>query len=133
VSDKMRPPQTSQERKDTPVYSGFLQYFPAAVMLASRLSKFGNDKHNKGQPLHWSQDKSNDHGDCLSRHQLDVGKIDTENDLDHAVEVAWRAMAQLQMLAQTRYGWPVAPGAKVSRECADIPPEAFHPNIPNGG
>jgi len=31
------------------------------------------------------------------RHQLEVGTIDTDG-FDHAVKVAWRAMAQLEIL-----------------------------------
>lgn len=108
----MSPPQTSADRKEHPVYAGFVQYFPAAMFLVARLSKKGNDKHNPGQPLHHNRSKSVDHGDCLVRHQTDVGTIDPDSNMDHAVEVAWRAMAQLQELAEKQYGWPKAPRAK---------------------
>ncbi len=108
----MHPAATSEERKASPVASGFDQYFPAARELVARLSKRANDKHNPGQPMHWSRDKSTDHADCLARHQLDVGTIDAEVGLDHAVAVAWRSMAQLQILAETKYGWPKAPAAR---------------------
>lgn len=87
----------SKKRKDAPVNSGFMQYFPNAIMEVARLSKAGNDKHNPNEPLHWAKQKSNDHGDCLCRHQLEVGTIDSDG-FDHAVKVAWRAMAQLEIL-----------------------------------
>jgi hypothetical protein len=90
--------EADKERKDTPVYSGFMRYFPDAMRLVAQLSLHANEKHNPGQPLHWSKGKSNDHGDCLIRHQLDIGTFDEGNDCDHAVSVAWRAMAQLQTM-----------------------------------
>ena len=68
----------SQERKDTPVFSGFMAYFPLAMAEVARLSKEGNDKHNPGEPLHWARGKSEDHADCIVRHQLEVGVVDTD-------------------------------------------------------
>lgn len=86
-----------QVRKDTPVYSGVLNYFPLALAEVARLSKAGNDKHNPGQPLHWSRDKSNDHLDCIARHLLEAGTIDQETGFPHSVALAWRALANLQI------------------------------------
>ena len=89
----------SDDRKEIPVYSGFMNYFPDAIAEVARLSQVGNDKHNPGQPLHWDRDKSNDHSDCLMRHQIEYYKMDTDG-FHHAVKVAWRAMAQLQVLLE---------------------------------
>lgn len=83
-------------RKDVPVCTGVLDYFPDALIEVARLSKIGNDQHNPGQPLHWSKGKSDDHADCLIRHQLDRGKFDTDG-VRHSAKVAWRALAQLQI------------------------------------
>lgn len=83
-------------RKDVPICTGVLDYFPDALIEVARLSKIGNDQHNPGQPLHWSKGKSNDHPDCLIRHQLDRGKFDTDG-VRHSAKVAWRALAQLQI------------------------------------
>lgn len=88
--------ESSAERKACPLYTGCLAYFPDALMLVAKLSKIGNDKHNPGQPLHWSKDKSNDHADCLARHLLQHGQTDPETGLSHTVSVAWRALALLQ-------------------------------------
>ena len=93
----------SQERKDTPVFSGFMAYFPLAMAEVARLSKEGNDKHNPGEPLHWARGKSEDHADCIVRHQLEVGVVDTDGFL-HEVKVAWRAMAQLQTSLEQAQG-----------------------------
>jgi hypothetical protein len=92
----------SVTRKATPIYSGVLRYFPDALAAVARLSKAGNDKHNPGEPLHWSRGKSNDHGDCLVRHQLEPEQMDPETGELHATSVAWRALAQLQLLEEAR-------------------------------
>lgn len=95
---KAREDLTSQERKDRPIFSGVLKYFPDALLEVAELSRIANEKHNPGEPLHWSKGKSNDHGDALVRHQLDAGKWDNLEGyrVRHSAEVAWRALAQLQ-------------------------------------
>lgn len=90
-------PTDSQERKDTPIYSGVLAYFPLALAEIAKLSKAGNDKHNPGQPLHWSRGKSNDHADCIARHLLEVGTRDPDDGHLHSTKLAWRALANLQI------------------------------------
>jgi hypothetical protein len=100
-------PADSKERKRVPLWSGLFRYFPDALVAVARLSQKGNDKHNPGQPLHWSRDKSNDHADCLLRHQMDCGSLESDPDSGelHEVEVAWRALAQLQLaLERQRQG-----------------------------
>ncbi len=86
---------TPQERKDRPVYSGVLKYFPLALQEVARVSKVGNDQHNPGQPLHWDRSKSKDEADALVRHLLDAGKFDTDG-MRHTAKCAWRALALLQ-------------------------------------
>lgn len=89
-------PTDSRIRKDTPIYSGVLKYFPRALAEIARVSKVGNDKHNPGQPLHWSKDKSNDHADCIARHLLEAGTIDLDDGCRHSAKLAWRALANLE-------------------------------------
>lgn len=100
--------RTSAERKAQPIFSGVLLYFPDALAAVAELSKAGNDKHNPGQPLHWSRDKSNDHADCVARHLIDVGpdwtEVDHEDGILHAAKVAWRALALLQIAVERRRG-----------------------------
>lgn len=112
VGWRMQHSEDSQRRKDQPVFAGFLQYMPAAIRLASELSRIGNEKHNPGEPMYHNRSKSSDNGEALVRHQMDVGQIDPDTDLDYAVHVFWRAGIQLQVLCETKYGWPKAPGAK---------------------
>lgn len=88
-----------QQRKNTPVYSGVLAYFPDSLMEVSRVSKAGNDQHNPGQPLHWAREKSTDQLDAAVRHILDHAK-GTEIDIDgqrHLAKAAWRILAELQL------------------------------------
>lgn len=91
-------------RKDKPVFSGVLQYFPEAIMEISAHSKKGNDKHNPGEPLHWAKEKSKDHADCIARHLIDIGpnwdEVDPETGSYHATALAWRALALLQTLLE---------------------------------
>jgi hypothetical protein len=86
---------TAQERKDTPVFSGVLKYFPLAIMEVSRVSKAGNDQHNKGKTLHWDRSKSTDEADALARHLIQSGTLDTDG-IRHTAKVAWRALALLE-------------------------------------
>lgn len=96
-------PTNSEERKDVPVFSGCLAYFPDALAEVARLSMAGNDKHNPGKPLHWDRSKSSDHTDCIARHLLECGTVDTDG-FYHDVKVAWRALANLQVLLESRRG-----------------------------
>lgn len=95
-------PPDSESRKATPIFSGVMRYFPDALAAVARLSKKGNDKHNPGEPLHWSREKSTDHGDCIARHQMTFDQIDPESGEYHAAAVAWRALAQLQLLEEAK-------------------------------
>lgn len=82
-------------RKDFPVFSGFIKYFPDAIMEVANLSKMANEQHNPGTPVHWDRAKSGDELDALSRHLIQAGTFDTDG-LRHSAKVAWRALANLQ-------------------------------------
>ena len=105
-------PKDSAERKAVPLAQGCLFYFPDALAAVAELSRKGNDKHNPGQPLHWSREKSNDHLDCIARHLVDAGKkgdaVDAEDGVLHVVKVAWRALAQAQLALEAQHQ-PVTP------------------------
>lgn len=85
----------AQARKDRPVFSGVLRYFPDALLEISRVSKAGNDQHNPGKPLHWDRSKSTDELDALTRHLIDAGKLDTDG-IRHSAKICWRSLANLQ-------------------------------------
>lgn len=94
----------SQQRKNTPIYSGPMKNFPLALAAIARLCFKANEKHNPGEPLHWSREKSKDHKDCIARHLLDSGTVDPEFDELHDVALAWRALANLQLAEEKRLG-----------------------------
>lgn len=88
-------PTDAKERKNTPIYSGVLNYFPDALAAVAHCSWVGNEQHNPGEPLHWAKEKSTDEADALVRHLLEHGTIDTDG-VRHSAKVAWRALALLQ-------------------------------------
>lgn len=116
-------PTDSLERKNYPILSGCINYFPAALAGVAKVSKAGNDKHNPGQALHHARGKSTDHADCIVRHLIDVQDILAQGDrsaltpkgiadlLTEASSLAWRALAYSQELHE-KFGAPLAPGAK---------------------
>jgi hypothetical protein len=87
----------AKERKDTPVYSGVLKYFPNALAEVARVSKAGNDQHNPGKALHWDRSKSKDELDALTRHLLDRAAGDEFDRRQGCV-------AQGNYLGRRRYG-----------------------------
>lgn len=86
---------TAQERKERPVYSGVLKYFPKALMEVARVSYAGNEQHNPGQSLRWDRSKSADEADACVRHLLQAGEIDTDGQR-HTAKACWRLLALLQ-------------------------------------
>jgi hypothetical protein len=82
-------------RKQTPIFTGVLNYFPDAIREVARCSYAGQQQHNPDKPLAWDRSKSGDELDALSRHLLEAGTIDTDN-IRHSAKVAWRALANLQ-------------------------------------
>jgi hypothetical protein len=91
-------PTDSKARKDIPIYSGFIKYFPDAIAAVAELSRIGNDQHNPGKPLHWDRSKSGDELDAQMRHVLDeaAGVAEDTDGVMHLTKNAWRAMAALQ-------------------------------------
>jgi len=57
-----------KNRKEYPLFSGLLKYFPDALMEVAHTSWIGNEQHNPGLPLHWDRTKSTDEADALMRH-----------------------------------------------------------------
>lgn len=89
----------AESRKAIPIYSGVLKYFPLALKEVAKVSKVGNDQHNKGQELHWSREKSSDHLDACVRHLIDhaSGEVLDEDGQRHLAKSCWRLLAQLQL------------------------------------
>lgn len=94
---------SAQWRKERPLYSGVLSYFPNALMEVAHVSFVGNKQHNGDSPLRWAKEKSTDHLDCCARHITDHSKnpIDTDGAL-HLAKNAWRALAELETYLEKR-------------------------------
>lgn len=93
VEDRIVP---TEGRKGLPLTTGVIDYFPRALIEVARISVLGNEQHNPGEPLHWAKDKSTDHADCIPRHLIDRGKLDTDGGR-HTAKLAWRSLALLEM------------------------------------
>ncbi len=115
-------PTDSKERKNYPIHSGCLKYFPAAIAGVAKTSKLGNDKHNPGEEMHHARGKSPDHADCILRHLVDTedliaamkrgdSSVTLEDVLNEVNQMAWRALAYSQEIHE-QLGAPMAPGAK---------------------
>jgi ribosomal protein L7/L12 len=132
-------PIDGKARKQYSLDDGFEKYFPAAIALAARNSYIGGAKHTGGELVHkrWL---SFDHGNCISRHKMDIASLETALktgvtqvqmyvwDFDKKVEelkwipteeailmeagcLMWRAGAMVQELAEKYGGYPLAPAA----------------------
>lgn len=104
-------PTDAAARKAAPMAEGLLWYFPNALAEVARVSKAGNDQHNPGQPMHHARGKSTDHADCIMRHLVDAGTIDTDGQR-HTAKVAWRALALLQEELEAAENLPLPRNAK---------------------
>ena len=93
-------PTDAKERKNLPIGTGVLDYFPKALAEVARVSKVGNDQHNgPNSPLHWDRSKSTDESDALIRHFLERDKKDNDGTY-HAAKMIWRACAYLEKLLE---------------------------------
>ena len=103
-------PTDKRARKETPLFSGLIKYFPDALAAVAQVSFQGNQQHNPGQPLHWAREKSADHADCAARHLFESGTMDMEDKPPqrHTAKLVWRALAMLQLeIEASRIGRPV--------------------------
>jgi hypothetical protein len=95
-------PKDSKARKAIPLVTGCLDYFPLALAAVARLSLKANEKHNPGEALRWSREKSGDHVDALGRHLVERGTWDEEMQESNTVHMVWRALAILQLEEEAR-------------------------------
>lgn len=101
-------PSDAKLRKNLPIARGVLDYFPDAIAAVADVSRLGNEQHNPGQPLHWAKEKSTDHADCIARHLIERGSLDTDG-ARHSAKLAWRALALLQIELETEAARAVNP------------------------
>ncbi len=88
-------PRDPKARKGIPITTGLLDFFPDAIAAVAVCSIAGNEQHIPGQPLQWAR-KSSDYADCIARHLIERGTVDTDG-IRHSAKLAWRALAMLQL------------------------------------
>jgi hypothetical protein len=124
-----------QDRKERPIARGVLDYFPLAIAEVAKVSYVGNQQHNPGEEMHWSRGKSNDHADCIARHLIERGTIDTDG-LRHSAKIAWRALAllQLELEAETPTETPDSSDKYTPKKMDDVARRGWMwRNLMNGG
>ena len=103
MSDVSKPftilPTDSKARKEFPLYSGVIKYFPDALLAISHVSYVGNVQHNgPDAPIHWAKEKSAGEPDALARHLAEIAagqELDTDG-VPLLWKVGWRALAFIQ-------------------------------------
>lgn len=97
-------PGAKMDAGKAPVMQGVIQYFPRALKAVSMVSLVGAKKYAwKG----WESvvDGINRYSDALGRHLLAEtieGPIDAETEQLHAAQVAWNALARLELIERKR-------------------------------
>lgn len=92
-------PGSKLDAGKSPVFQGLLDYFPRACLAVAEVSAKGAEKYAwKG----WETvpDGYNRYSNALGRHQLYKsieGPIDSDTGLLHDAQVAWNAMATLEL------------------------------------
>jgi len=91
-------------RKERPLATGVLAYFPDALLEVAHTSWIGNEQHNKGEPLHWARGKSTDQLDAALRHITDhlKGDVMDTDGCFHLSKAAWRILAELQIILENK-------------------------------
>jgi hypothetical protein len=103
-------PTDAKERKEIPIGTGVLDYFPLTMTEIAKASVAGNKQHVPGTPLHWDRSKSKDDFDAMIRHAIQRNDPD-ENGVSHAGAMAWRACAVAEKILEERSNQAKAQGA----------------------
>lgn len=86
-----------------PVFRGALSYFPLALLAVARVSEKGARKYAWRS---WESvtDGFSRYSDALGRHLIAEGYEDVDADTEclHAEQVAWNALARLELLLRAR-------------------------------
>ena len=113
-------PRNAKARKEIPIYSGFISYFPDAIAAVASHSFQSNEQHNPGEPLHWARDKSTDQMDALSRHLTELPQAENLiEDIQLLKAIVWRAMAQLQLKCEQRNAMENAVSSSIAVQQAE--------------
>lgn len=97
-------PGSKMDAGKAPIIRGALQYFPRALEMVAGVSLYGATKYT------WNGWESVSDGvarysDAMGRHLIGEsidGPIDPETDLLHAAQVAWNALARLELMLREK-------------------------------
>ena len=94
-------PGSDAGRREYPLCTGLLEYFPRACAETAHHSHIGNEQHNPGEPLHWAKEKSIGRGDQIVRHLMD-GKTakDRAEAIHHFAGMCWRSLELFERFLQ---------------------------------
>ena len=96
----LKQPGAKADAGKTPLLRGCIQYFPRALLAVAAVSEVGANKYSwKG----WEKVDGGIHryGDALARHlaaEEISGPYDAETGALHASQVAWNALARLELI-----------------------------------
>lgn len=102
----LKEPGTKGDLGKSPVFRGLLDYFPRAVEAVARVSEIGARKYSwKG----WETvpDGVSRYTDALARHLTGLsieGPIDKDTGALHRAQIAWNAMAALELYLRQQAG-----------------------------
>lgn len=106
-----RLPTDPKFRKEIPMVTCLLDYFPEALMAVAANSRKATQQHHPDREDHWARQVSTDEANCIVRHLIDRGTIDTDG-VRHSTKVAWRALALLQKEIEAANGLPISRGSR---------------------
>jgi len=104
-ADKIAAGASKYDGDKSPIYQGFIKYFPRAIEAVANVSKFGYDKYG-----HWGgwinvDDGINRFMDAKCRHMIDEAKGEErakDSEKLHAAHEAWGAMARLELILREK-------------------------------
>lgn len=107
MSEYINPlPEDAAERKNYPIYTGFIRFFPFAIAHIANHSHKATQQHHPDSPCHWDKSKSADEEDACARHFIEQAHAENIGDNDtllkEATAKAWRAMANLERILTER-------------------------------
>jgi hypothetical protein len=88
------------------IMQGFVEYFPNAIEAVASISDYGAKQYSWGGWLS-VPDGINRYSDAMMRHvvkEKTEGDFDRKTGLFHAAQVAWNAMARLELMIRIKAG-----------------------------
>ena len=99
--DKVTVGAFKKDEGKSPIYNGFIAYFPRAIEAVANISKFGYDKYGTWGGWLGVENGLARYQDAKCRHMIDEAKGEeraSDSNLLHAAHEAWGAMAKLELL-----------------------------------